>query len=56
MGREKEDMLVREEAARLSQRRLGDVCYICGEPASGRDPKGGGRLCGHHLNEMLKPD
>ena len=56
MGREKEAQILNEEAARRRQKEEGDVCYICGEPASGRDPQGGGRLCGYHLNEMQKPD
>jgi len=56
MGQEKESALLREEAASRRQQREGDVCYICGSAAAGRDPKGGGRLCGYHLNEMSKPD
>jgi hypothetical protein len=56
MGQEKERILEREEAAMRRQRQSGDVCYICGEPAVGRDPKGGGRLCGPHLHEMQKED
>lgn len=57
MGQENEAKVLKEEAARRRQEEAGDVCYICGEPAAGHDPKGaGGRLCGRHLNEFQKPD
>jgi len=56
MGREKEARILGEEAARRRQLEAGEVCYICGQPAVGRDPKGGGRHCGAHLHEMSKPD
>lgn len=56
MGREKEAQILNEESARRRQRAERDICYICGQPATASDPKGGGRLCGYHLQAMEKED
>ena len=55
MGQEKEEMILREEAARRRAEKEGDVCYICGEPLLARLERQR-RLCGSHIGVMDKDD
>ena len=55
MGREKEEMIVREERAQRRAREEGHLCWVCGCPLLTSEERAS-KICAYHKHVFEKDD